>query len=210
VTITGEGRVFVTGSQGVYEILVNGEKTYRTARDSDYCSRRAAELLHEWHYGTGKVAVSGLYSHMQWKAFTLSKSFLRLTKHRPELGHPCLLGLAELAYKIDSYIVRADLGHQNLSFSDAIKLPGKCFANGLDADEQGSLYTAYELFEPIKFVARDLGLSKNTVRKYVRSLSAPAKQAKKSVHDVALTERIHNGSAFVFDYSGELHRESLQ
>jgi hypothetical protein len=27
--------------------------------------------------------------------------------------------------------------------------------------------------EPIKVVARDLGLSKNTVRKYVRSLQAP-------------------------------------
>jgi hypothetical protein len=146
VTVTGEGRVFVTGSQGVYEIVADGEKTYRqqevpiTARDvPQNCFMNGITAQGKSLY----LACTHIYKGRHSPFPSLFGDLRNIDQNSGIL----LLGLAELAYNMDSYIVRADLGHQSLSFSDAIQLPGKCFANGLDADEQGSLYTANELLD---------------------------------------------------------------
>ena len=51
--------------------------------------------------------------------------------------------------------------------------------------------------EPIKVVARDLGLSKNTVRKYVRSIKAPQH------HGIERSCRLH---AYRYHINDWLHR----
>lgn len=48
----------------------------------------------------------------------------------------------EMTSNIDSYILRADLNQPNFQFKNAVRLPGRCLANGLDGDGKGSLYTA--------------------------------------------------------------------
>lgn len=150
LTITNDGRLFVTGSLAVYEIVRDGDKGYRQQEIPI-----VAPDVPRNCFMNGITAQGGsLYlacSHIHKGEDSLFPSLFGDVRQIEQnwLGF-LLLIFAQSIYKVDSYILRASLENQNPQFTDGIKLPGKCFANGLDGDGKGNLYVANSLASFIK------------------------------------------------------------
>lgn len=138
LTITDEGRVFVTGSLEVCEIIKVGD-TYQLKKipiETPNGSR---------NYFRNGITTQGdsLYlacPHIHKREF-FPNLFGDIRKiDQTPFGGLLLFGLAhwDLGYQVDSYILRADLrNRENIKFTDEMPLPkkGKCFANGLVGDK---------------------------------------------------------------------------
>ena len=144
LTLSEEGRLFVTGSLAVYEIVKDKDKTYRyqeipiTVRDvprnclmNGITARRDSLYLACTHIHQGE--------------HSLLPNLLGDVRKIDQNSGVLLLMLAEAVYRVDSYLVRADLGQGSPAFTEGIRLPGKCFANGLDGDGKSNLYAANSL-----------------------------------------------------------------
>jgi hypothetical protein len=141
LTLSAEGRLFVTGSLAVYEIVKDKDKTYRyqeipiTARDVPRnCLMNGITARGDSLY----LACT----HIHQGEHSLLPNLLGDPRKIDQDSGVLLLMLAEAVYRVDSYLVRADLGQGSPAFTEGIRLPGKCFANGLDGDGKGNLYTA--------------------------------------------------------------------
>ena len=142
LTISVEGRVFVTGSLEVCEIV----KDYKLEKiDIDTSDGPR-------NYFRNGITAQGdsLYlacSHFHKREELIFPDFLGDIRKKDQKWSGLLMyGIAhwDLGYQVDSYILHADLiNTKNPKFTDEIPLPkkGKCFANGLDRDEK-ALYVA--------------------------------------------------------------------
>lgn len=145
LTITREGRLFVTGSLAVHETVWDGDNGYRQREVPIVAPGVPRDC-----FMNGIAAQGGsLYlvcSHIHKGGNTLIPSLFGDLRQLEQnwLGFLWLM-FSQSVYQVDSYILRASLESQNLEFTDGIKLPGKCFANGLDSDEKGNLYVANSL-----------------------------------------------------------------
>jgi len=140
LTLSGEGRLFVTGSLAVYEIAGDEDGTFRqqeipiTARDVPRnCLMNGITARGDSLY----LACA----HIHQGEHSLLPNLLGDVR-KIDQNSGVLLLLAEAVYRVDSYLVRADLGQGSPAFTEGIRLSGKCFANGLDGDGKGNLYTA--------------------------------------------------------------------
>jgi hypothetical protein len=142
ITITADGRIFVTGSTAVYEISKAVPDIYQLKEIAI-----AAQGVPGHCFKNG----IGSHNHSLYLACThincgdhpfLGSAFGDPTNiDENGLGLFALL-LAETLCEVGSYIVQADLRQAELRFDRAVTLPGRCFANGLDLDNNGNLYTA--------------------------------------------------------------------
>ena len=139
LTLSGEGRLFVTGSLAVYEIAGDEDGIFRqqeipiTARDVPRnCLMNGITALGNSLY----LACT----HIHRGEDSLLPDLMGDVRKIDQNSGVLLLMLAEAVYRVDSYLVRADLGQGSPAFTEGIRLPGKCFANGLDGDGKGNLY----------------------------------------------------------------------
>ncbi len=145
LTITSEGRLFVTGSLAVHETVWDGDDAYRQREIPIVAPDVPRDC-----FMNGITAQGGsLYlacSHIHKGGNTLIPSLFGDLRQLEQnwLGF-LLLMFSQSVYQVDSYVLRASLENQNPEFTDGIKLPGKCFANGLDGDGKGNLYVANSL-----------------------------------------------------------------
>ena len=150
VTITDEGRIFVTGSLEVCEVVKVGD-TYQLRIIPIETSDGSRNYFRNGITARG----NSLYlacTHIHKDKKPLFPNLLGDIRKIEQnwLGF-LLFVLACGVCKVDSYILRADLGtdqkKQVLKFTDEIPLHknGKCFANGIGFDEKGNLYVANEL-----------------------------------------------------------------
>ena len=139
LTLSGEGRLFVTGSLAVYEIVK--DKTYRYQEIPITAHDVPRNCLMNGITARG----NSLYlacTHIHQGEHSLLPNLLGDARKIDQNSGVLLLMLAEAVYRVDSYLVRADLGQGSPAFTEGIRLPGKCFANGLDGDGKGNLYAA--------------------------------------------------------------------
>ena len=157
-TVSAEGRVFITGSTAVYEILpAQGHAGPKAPRYEYREIRITAPEVPPDCFRNG-ITTSGHYLYLacahvhQWdkSVFPEWGSPLNAISQTQTLNFLRLL-MTEIFCHADSYIVRADLRKDPLEFSECFTLPKKCFANGLTA-EQGAdqdvafLYLANSIF----------------------------------------------------------------
>lgn len=147
LTITDEGRIFVTGSLAVYEMKDKKETETYHLREIPI---ETSGVSRDYFRNGITVHDNSLYlacTHIHQDEKSLFPNLLGDIRKIEQnwLGF-LLLGLAEGVYQVDSYILHADLKNQDLKFTDEIPLPGKCFANGLDyCKKNGKLYVANEI-----------------------------------------------------------------
>lgn len=142
LTITDEGQVFATGSLAVHEIVKDNKGIYQQQQEIPIT---AHDVPRDCLMNGITAQGNSLYlacAHIHKGDHSLLPNLFGDIRKIDQNSDVLLLLLAKEVYQVDSYIIRADLEHQSLSFSEGIKLPGKCFANGLDGDRQGNLYTA--------------------------------------------------------------------
>jgi hypothetical protein len=141
LTVTEDGRLFVTGSERVCEITPDGTGGYV------WTDIPLPESLSKPMFRNG-IASDGRHLYLACAEVDQNaQPFLtgwlpQLTK-RPQdaLGFTLLL-LAETLCPVRSYVLRADLSVKPLRFGDHVALAGKCFANGLAVDKNGNVYVA--------------------------------------------------------------------
>jgi hypothetical protein len=141
LTVTGDGRLFVTGSERVCEITADGTGGYV------WTDIPLPDGLSKPMFRNG-IASDDRYLYLACAEIDQNaQPFLtgwlpQLTK-RPQdaLGFTLLL-LAETLCPVQSYVLRADLSVKPLRFGNHIEFAGKCFANGLAVDKNGNVYVA--------------------------------------------------------------------
>ncbi|MFO1421353.1 MAG: hypothetical protein U1F59_10570 [Candidatus Competibacteraceae bacterium] len=141
LTLTEEGRLFVTGSLAAYEIVWDEDGTFRQQAIPITAGDVPGNCLMNGITARGNSLYLACTHIHKGKNSLLPNLFGDIRNIDQNSGF-LLLVLAETVYQVDSYIVRADLDQESPVFTEGIRLPGKCFANGLDSDEQGSLYAA--------------------------------------------------------------------
>ena len=139
VTITDEGRIFVTGSLEVCEVVKVGD-TYQLRIIPIETSDGSRNYFRNGITARGNslyLACTHIYKRDKSFFPDLLGDIRKKDQNRYGL---LLIGINkwDLGYQVDSYILRADLkNRENMKFTDEIPLPkkGKCFANGLACDE---------------------------------------------------------------------------
>jgi hypothetical protein len=141
LTMTKDGRLFVTGRERVCEIVPNGKGGY------EWTDVLLPDDLPKTIYRNG-IATDDRYLYLacaevDQEAQPLLRNWLPQLTGRPQdaLGF-MLLMLAETLCPVRSFVLRAELSTRPLHFSDRVALSGKCFANGLAVDGHGFVYAA--------------------------------------------------------------------
>jgi hypothetical protein len=134
LTVTRDGRLFVTGSERVCEIEPDGHGGFRW---TDIPLPNDLKAV----YRNG-IAADDHYLYLacvevDQEAQPLVRGWLPQLTSRPQdaLGF-MLFRLALALCPVRSFVLRADLSERPLHFGDRIALTGKCFANGLAVDER--------------------------------------------------------------------------
>lgn len=141
LTMTKDGRLFVTGSERVCEIVPDDKGGY------EWTDIPLPDDLPQTIYRNG-IATDDRYLYLacaevDQDAQPLLRNWLPQLTRRPQdaLGF-MLLMLAETLCPVRSFVLRAGLSTSPLRFSDRVALSGKCFANGLAVDGHGFVYAA--------------------------------------------------------------------
>lgn len=157
-TVSAEGRVFITGSTAVYEILPAQGHADPNTPQYEYreISITAPEVPRDC-FRNG-ITTSGHYLYLacahvhQWENPVLPEwgSPLNAISQTQPLNVLRLL-MAETFWHAESYIVRADLQKDPLEFDECFTIPEKCFANGLATNQAADqdvalLYLANSIF----------------------------------------------------------------
>lgn len=148
-TVSADGRVFLTGSTAVYEVINTQHTTDPENITCEYSEVNiiAGEVPKECFrngittYGH-HVYLACAHVH-QWEKSVFkdwSPTLNAISQTRPL--NFMWLGLAELCEEVNSYILRANLRNTHLQFDEYFKIPDNCFANGLAANKRGDLYVA--------------------------------------------------------------------
>lgn len=144
LTVTRGGRLFVTGSERVCEIAADGTGGYIWT-DIPLPDDLPKAVFRNGIAGDDRYLYLAC-AEVDQKAQPLFKGWLPPLTNRPQdaLGFMLLL-LAETLCPVRSWVLRADLSANPLSFGDRVALAGKCFANGLAVDRNGYVYAANSL-----------------------------------------------------------------
>lgn len=150
-TVSTDGRVFITGSTAVYEVL-SAEEAGREDHRYLSCEYREISIPSDVPKDCFRNGITafGHYLYLacphvpQWKQLS---GFPEYGSPLNEISQTKFSGLLWLMYTqtvahVDSYIVRADLRNQDVQFDQYFKIPEKCLANGIAADKYGHLYVA--------------------------------------------------------------------
>lgn len=150
-TVSTNGRVFITGSVAVYEVLSAEDAASESQpyKHCDYREIRIPKAVPEDCFRNGittfgdflYLACAHVPQQEQLSAFPDWGSPLNKISQTKLLNIIWLMYTQNVAH-VDSYIVRADLRKPDLQFDQLIKIPDKCFANGIAADKYGNLYVA--------------------------------------------------------------------
>jgi hypothetical protein len=145
VTVSGDGRIFATGSKGAYEIVAESNTAFRERKVDIVASGVPPECF------KNGLAVHGAALYLGCSR-VMPPFFLKQVD---------LTGVEQTVYNLlfvcspiealgqsTSWVVRANLGQRETVFDETIaSIAGPCFANGLAIDERGAnLYVANSLF----------------------------------------------------------------